>query len=178
MFILDFYISEDAQSKTRFIFKISANFTILIIFELRKRFKDVFVVKYDFLKKWLFFRSFEIYSGWLWCIYCHLKFIHFDPIWKLFWRPKGTIVACDRGSIWTENLNNSRFFPFPETLESPVLANFKITHFVQDFVSKNSLRKSVELSKSSNDFEKNLHCIFIFFRPILMIDLTDTITVF
>ena len=72
----------------------------------------------------------------------------------------------------------SIFFSIHKTLESPILANFNITHFVQDFVSKNNLRKSVELSKSSNDFKKNLHCIFIFFTPILMIDLMDTITVF
>ena len=57
----------------------------------------------------------------------------------------------------------SIFFSIPKTLESLVLANFKITHFVQDSESKNSLRKSVELSKSSNDFGKNLHRIFIFF---------------
>ena len=66
----------------------------------------------------------------------------------------------------------------PKTLESPVLANSKITRIGQDFMSNDSLRKSVELSKSSNDFKKNLHCIFIFFTPILMIDLMDTITVF
>ena len=51
----------------------------------------------------------------------------------------------------------------PKTLESPVLANSKITRVGQDFMSKDSLRKSVELSKSSNDFKKNKHCIFIFF---------------
>ena len=46
-------------------------------------------------------------------------------------------------------------FSIPKTQESPVLVDTKIIRVAEDFVSKNNFRKSVKLSKSSNDFEKN-----------------------
>ena len=55
MLFLNFYQSEDAQFKTKFPFKISNILTILIFFELRKRFKDVFVFKFEFLENLVFF---------------------------------------------------------------------------------------------------------------------------
>ena len=58
----------------------------------------------------------------------------------------------------------SIFFSIPNILKFLVLANFKITLFVQDFVSKNSLRNSVELSKNSNDFKKVTLHSYIFRR--------------